>query len=139
MEEVGNPVVELVKYPSNVLESFGAGCLMDFRMKLAVEFLKSPLFQGTRASDGSFDGALLAVTALDLAEELVGLAAIRGWLEPLPTDNGELPPELRAQAKRTASFQVLQQMEGQRFMQDEQARVVPAAPVFPRPPSNRGH
>lgn len=130
----------LVKYPSNVLEVFGAGCLMDFRMKLAVELLKSPMFQFTGFSaDRGFTTRDFAVYALNLATELVTLSEERGLIESLPTDDGDLTPELRAQAKRTASFQVLQQIEGQKFMQDEQARVVPLAPMFKPPAGNRGH
>lgn len=112
---------------------------MDFRLKLAVELLKSPMFQIVPGASGEIVTSVIAECALDVATDLVRLAESRGLLEPLPTDNGELTPELRAQAKRTASFQVLQQMEGQKFMQDEQARVVPVAPMFKPPAGNRGH
>lgn len=120
-----------LRYPSNVLEGFGSGALLDLRARLAADFLKhSPMF-GHLSSNAPTErerAAEMSGFALMLADELLTQAEARGWVEPLPDDNGDLPPSLRAQARRTASFQALQQMEAQRFAQDEQARVVPMVP-----------
>lgn len=119
-------------YPSNVLEGFGSGCLLDLRVRLAVDLLKSPMFtsmsvDGMRAPEIPGECARFA---LDLATALMAEAESRGLVQPIPADNGELPDALRAQARRTASFQALQQIEGGRFVQEEQGRVVPQAPVL---------
>src|SRR5258708_3172289 len=113
-------------YPHNILEGFGNGAILDLRVRMANEFIKSPTF-----SDGMRDPKELATFALDLAEEITSIAAERGWLEPLP-EGGELSQWLRDQARCTASYQALQQLEGNRFVQGEQARVVPVAPVIDR-------
>jgi len=109
-------------YAHNVLEGFGNGCIMDLRVRMANELLKSPAFM-----DISNVPAELAEFALDLAEEITSQAAERGWLVPIPED-GELTPALKNQARLTASYSVLQQIEGQKFAQGEQGQVIPAAP-----------
>lgn len=111
-------------YPHNVLEGFGNGAILDLRVRMANDFIKSPwlqtLYPGTPVKE-------IATLALNLAEEITAQAAELGWLTPLP-EGGELPQWLRDQAKVTASYQVCQQLEGQRFAQGEQGKVVPAAP-----------
>ena len=129
-------------YNHNALEGFGAGCLMDLRVRLAIEFLKhSPMYAPTVGLPGTLldprclSPAEAAIHALGVATALLDVADERGLIEPLPED-GELSPELRAQAKRNASFQALQQIEGQRFMQNETSgisRVVPMAPGMKKP------
>lgn len=115
-------------YPHNVLEGFGNGAILDLRVRMANDFIKSPFFRTLGAKDGEIaSAAYIATFALDLAEEITAQAADRGWLTPLP-EGGELPQWLRDQAKVTASYQVCQQLEGQRFAQGEQGKVVPAAP-----------
>lgn len=121
-------------YPHNVLEGFGNGALLDLRVRMANDFIKSPAFPALHAEltgimeDQNCSVAkAVALFALDLAEEITAIATERGWLAPLP-EGGELPQWLRDQAKVTASYQVCQQLEGQRFAQGEQGKVVPAAP-----------
>lgn len=131
-EENGSPKVDQIMYPHNCLEAFGNGCLMDLRVRFAFELLKSPMFvgAGVPVADGlpAHTPNTCAVFALELACELMAEASKRGLVQPLPEDGGELTPALRDQARRTASFQALQQIEGAKFVQDEQARVVPVAP-----------
>lgn len=124
-------------YPHNVLEGFGNGAILDLRVRMANEFMKSPvltamadeLTRRLRADSKLTVEKSIATFALDLAEEVTAQAAERGWLCELPED-GELTPALRNQAKVTASYNVLQQIEGNRFAQDQQGKVVPAAPIL---------
>lgn len=124
-------------YPNNILEGFASGALLDLRVRMAIGFInQSPIFHEAylaALNDGECSVENLpkvaASIALDLAEEITSQAAERGWLEPLtgPEDT-EIGEALRAQAKRTAAYQVLQQLGGQKFAQEEQGKVVPAAP-----------
>lgn len=123
----------LPRYQHNVLEAFGSGCLLDLRVRLAADFLKhSPMFGEIPTHSEGPDGLPreFACFALDLATALLSEADRRGLIEPIPEDNGDLDAPLRAQAKRTASYQALQQLEAQKFVQDEAGRVVPQAPRF---------
>lgn len=123
MDKIANSAP--VKYPHNVLEGFGTGCLLDLRVRLAIGFLNtSPLFTDYVVNTPA---AEVAAYALDMAEELLSQAQSRGWIDPLPVD-GELTGQLRLQAKRTASYQALQQVEGQRAMADAASPLVPMAP-----------
>jgi len=131
-----------VKYPHNILEGFGNGCLMDLRVRIALDLLKAPLFANMLADglpnvgkvdagqdNGVADPSDIAGFALDLAAELMWDAERRGWVDTLPDDDG-LNRQVRLQAARTARYQVWQQLAGTRQMQDEQNRVSPVAPVF---------
>lgn len=131
MGEKGDGISTGMLYPDNVLEAFRNGCLLDLRVRLAVSFLNtSPLFYGLASGDTKD----IAKYALTLAEDLLRQAAERGWLEPLPApEDTELDAQLRAQAKRTATYQMLQQLEAQKVAAAEQSGIVPVAPrVGPR-------
>lgn len=126
-----------VKYPHNVLEGFANGCLLDFRARVALQLLtSSPVFQGV-ALGTQIDRApqlpkYLAGMALELADELLKQAAEKGWVDPIP-NNDEISASLRKQARRTAEYQVQQQLHGNRIAQEEQSgRVVPVAPQIQR-------
>lgn len=116
-------------YRQNVLDGFPNGCLLDLRVRFALEILRGPLLQGIAGADGTFDPKVVAGIALDLTTELLALAESRGLVEPLPTDTN-LPEDVRQQAERVAGFQVLQQLAGQRIAQREQGAVV--SPFGPR-------
>lgn len=119
-------------YPHNEIDGFSSGVMLDLRVRLAVGFLNSsPLFYGVGQVFTSPELETLpracASLSLKLAEELLELASARGWVTPLPED-GVLTPRLRAQAKLSASFQALQQLEAQKFGSAELASaIVPAA------------
>ena len=99
-----------MKYPHNALEGFSNGCIMDLRMRFAMEYLKSGAIEpATPSIDAEY--------ALELAERFFINAEERGWVSPL-TDNGELNRALRMQARRSAKFQAMQQIEAQRTMQE---------------------
>lgn len=123
-------------YPHNVLEGFGNGAILDLRVRMANDFIKSPALPALHAEltrimeDEKCSAAkALALFALDLAEEITAIAEDRGWVAPLP-EGGELPQFLKDQAKCNASYNVLQQLEGARFAASEQNRVLPTAPGF---------
>jgi hypothetical protein len=120
-----------MKYPSNVLEGFGTGALLDLRVRLAVDFLKSPMFTHTDRIHGPDAAHVLAVFALDVAAELLAVSESRGLVEPLPDDDG-LNRQLRLQAARTARYSVWQQLAGARVAAEEQPRVGPAGPLAGR-------
>lgn len=76
-------------YLGNVLSSFEAGVQLDLRVKMAMDFLKSPMFEGSRsvselAATASESANLNARYALDLADSLLKHAGERGWVKPLP-------------------------------------------------------
>jgi hypothetical protein len=118
-------------YPSNVLEGFGTGCLLDLRVRLAVDFLKSPMFEGMAVTAEEILPKACAWFALEVSTELLALAEARGLVEPLPDDD-VLNRQLRLQAARTARYSVWQQLAGARVAAEEQPRVgpVPGGRVF---------
>lgn len=133
----------MIKYPSNELDGFASGAMLDLRVRFAMNLLQhSPMFQGAFAEYGSAgatdeqDAALpkeVATIALDTATELLDLAEKRGLVEQFNDYDTEPTDRMRAQAKRVAAWQVLQQLEAQRFAQNEQtgiSRVMPMAPGF---------
>lgn len=122
-------------YPHNVLEGFGNGCLLDLRVRMAADYLNGPMFANVvsdlirahakgEASDETIDafGSLMAAIALDTATALLDMGRNAGLVTPLP-EGPELDALLRAQAARTARFQVLQQIEAQKAAQEEGSRL----------------
>lgn len=116
-----------LRYPHNPLEGFGNGCILDLRVRLASNFLQNSPRYRANADGGMISPHDAAEDALELAGELMRQAEARGWIGALD-ESGELTPSLRAQAKRTASFATLQQLEQSKFAQNEMGRVVPMAP-----------
>jgi hypothetical protein len=95
-------------------------------VRLAIDFLKAPSFEFSLS--GMEPDKAVALTLL-LAEEILAQGAARGWVTPLSQD-GEIGPELRAQAKRNALYQVVQQLEANKAAQAEQSAIaVPVAPI----------
>lgn len=116
---------EGVLYPHNVLEGFQNGCLLDLRVRLAVEIAKSPVCQGMASMWNSPILAAdippqIAIFALNLAEAITAEAESRGWIQPLPTDT-QLDDVVESQAKRTGQFQAAQQHYAQKHMADLQS------------------
>jgi hypothetical protein len=116
-----------MRYPHNPLEGFGNGANLDLRVRIALNLLQHSTRYHVQANGAMISPADAAGDALDVAGALLEEAERRGWVAPLE-EAGELSPALRAQAKRSAAFGILQQIEGSKFAQDEQARVVPMAP-----------
>jgi hypothetical protein len=94
-------------YWGDVLQSFANGVQLDLRVKLAVDFLKSPAFQGAEANPEA-----AASRALTLATELLEQAQAAGLVKPLPDDD-----ELNAAMKRHLSRNVRAQLYGQEAAQ----------------------
>jgi hypothetical protein len=123
-------------YPSNVLEGFGTGALLDLRVRFAMDLLKSPLFsnvvaEGVEFRDDITTAGGIAEHALDIAVALLAQAENRGLVESLPDDDG-LNRQLRLQAARTARYSVWQQLAGARVAAEEQPRVGPVGPLAGR-------
>lgn len=116
-------------YPSNVLEGFGTGALLDLRVRFAMQLLTGPLYANVVAEGvelGTGDNArAIAVHALDVSAAFFEVSEERGLVEPLPDDDG-LNRQLRLQAARTARYSVWQQLAGARVAAEEQPRVGPA-------------
>lgn len=117
-EEVAAPKL----YPQDDINGFQNGVCMDLRVRLAVDFLKAHPAQGTPRDAAAY--------VLELADELLTQAEAQGWVTPL--GDGKLTEVEKNQAKRLGAFQVYQQLGGQAAAQEEQSRVVPAAPSIKR-------
>lgn len=127
------------KYPHNVLEAFGLGALLDLRVRMAFNFMQhSPaVAEVTRAAMLNLPKERIeelpvwtAKFCLAVADEILKQGLEAGLVEPLPDPaDTSIGDELRAQAARTATYQVLQQIEGAKAEQREQAgQVIPVAP-----------
>lgn len=121
------------KYWGNVLSAFEAGVQMDLRLRLAMDFLKSPYFEGGPGvhPDAQRDAAL----ALDLATALVEEAAARGMLKPMP-ETGEINAALRHHVERTVRVNAHGQITGQRIMREENSGVMAAGASIMHPGLN---
>lgn len=111
-------------YPLPTLTAIGDGCLMDARMKLAMDILKSPNFINdmlARADDGVDISP--AQQALTVAEELFLGAATMGWVAPLETLGTEPSAGEVNHVKRNAHAQVVGQMHAGKVSQDNQPSV----------------
>ena len=115
-----------MKYPANELDSFATGVKMDLRVRLAIEFLKSPSLQGVVHV---FPADKVAEYSLELAEALLLQADAKGLLEALD-DDAKLSERAIKHAKRIGAFNVHQQLGANEAAQDAQSRVVPAAPAI---------
>jgi hypothetical protein len=110
-------------YFGSATQNFENGVIMDLRVKMAVDFLKTGDFAGMHASDA-------ANKALDLADALLDAADARGLLLPLPDDNSLNAP-LRRQLERNCRMQAFQQNAMQRIAVEEAPRVMPGVPMAP--------
>lgn len=108
------------KYWGNVLNAFEAGLQLDLRVRLAVDFLKSPYFSASTGTPRE-----IAEHALNLATELLEVSADRGLVKDLP-DNGEINAPLRHHIERGVRAGAHQQAIGQRVMRDEAGGLMPA-------------
>lgn len=141
--------VDAPRYPHNSLEGFGNGCLLDLRVRFAMQLLAtSPMYAGgkvtivceTDAQGLARDAATIAATpgtlathALDTATALFERAESRGLIEPLP-DHSEISTPARNQARRLGAFEVAKQLGAQQYAQEQQSRVsIPQSPIAGRP------
>lgn len=94
-----------VLYLGDVLASFGNGCQLDLRVRLAIQFMTG-------------GGITDPITALDSATQLLDLATKRGLLKPMPEDDGLSKP-MRTHIRRGVRVQIAQQVCQQEIVQDE--------------------
>lgn len=143
-----NPRKEML-YPHNVLEAFGNGCLLDLRVRMAVNLLQhSPIFEGVAvaAAGAEIRGVKdawsrmpvdVAGAALAIADEILRLGEEAGMVKPLPDDD-EISVAVKRQATRTGKFSARQQLAGQKEAQEmaSGALAVPGNSIpFNRKPS----
>jgi hypothetical protein len=112
-------------YPLPTLTAIGDGCLMDARMKLAMDILKSPNFINDMLLRQEDDNTALppAMAALTLAEDLFYLAKVRCWVAPLETLGTKPSADEVDHVKRNAHAQVVGQMHANTVSQDNQPSV----------------
>jgi hypothetical protein len=120
-------------YRQSALNGFENGCLLDLRVRIAMDLLKGPLFANVVAEGVEFppmesSPGGIACHALDIASELLKQAEARGWVDPLPDDGG-LNRAGRLQASRVGRFGAVQQMEAQKAMAEDQGRVSAVGPL----------
>ncbi len=99
--------------PDNPLDGFRNGCLLDLRVRLAMELLvHSNAWVYMRSPDArqAYSPKFAATAALDTATELFDLAESRGLVKPL----GEVDEHLMAHIRRQVVYQIETQKEQQR-------------------------
>lgn len=103
----------------NVLEAFRNGCLLDLRVRLAMELLAhSPSLVDVVLTP---DPRELALKALDVATELFSIAQERGLVKPL----GEIDEHLEAHIRRQVTYQLMTAKE-QKKQSEEAGRIAQA-------------
>lgn len=107
------------RYFGDVLGSYANGVQLDLRVKLAVDFLKSPWAGQHVHCD---EPAALATAALDLASDLMALAHERGLVAPLP-DSDELSAPQRRHIRRSVRAQVVSQLAGPEIAAEESPKL----------------
>ena len=118
-----------MEYPDNSLEGFRNGALLDLRVRYAMDLLKSEAvgligqiaFDVDEEGDSGSSTRMVAEIALDLADAVLGCAEVRGWVKPLESGLSEA---VERQAALTGAFGALQQVEGQKYAQGLQSKVV---------------
>ena len=105
-------------YFGDVLQAWNNGVQLDLRVKLAIEFLKSP-------NDWHGTPAEVAKNALDLSDALIAESASRGLIKDLPDDD-ELTQPMRRHIRRNMRAQNYQQVAGQEIAREESPAVQPA-------------
>jgi hypothetical protein len=107
------------RYFGDVLGSYANGVQLDLRVKLAVDFLKSPWAQShpTHAHPGD-----LATAALDLSTALFEVAAERGLMAALP-DTDELSSPMRRHIRRQVRAQIVGQVATQEIAGEEAPKI----------------
>lgn len=114
-------------YFGDVIGSYANGVQLDLRVKLAVDFLKSPVFQGVEWTPKES-----AVRALDMATELLNEATKRDLVKDLP-DTDELSGPMRKHIRRQVRAQIVGQVAGQTIMAEEQPSVMAGPVAVPTP------
>jgi hypothetical protein len=95
-------------YPGNVLNALNDGCVMDLKMRLAIEFAKAMLASGPDESPEDVAGF-----AASTADFLVKLCEDNAWIEAVP-EGAEIPSVVKNQVKRNAAAQAIAQFHAKK-------------------------
>jgi hypothetical protein len=134
-------------YPANPANSFDTGAMLDLRVRIAFDLLKSPMYEGVCLKAASMEELekqpeVLARHALDTASALIALSEERDLVRPLPMDDPDSPlskedmERMTDQAGLMGAFQAASQNTAteivQRFQREKQSGIaVPRAPGSP--------
>jgi hypothetical protein len=116
-----------VTYFGDVIGSYALGVQLDLRVKLAVDFLKSPVIAEV-AKNPNHSPQSLATFALDLATQLIEVAEDRGLIADMPETDGLSAP-MRKHIRRQVRANVVGQVCGQQIMAEETPSIDARAPV----------
>lgn len=94
-------------YFGDVIGSYANGLQLDLRVKLAVDFLKSPIIAEV-AKNPNHSPQSLSIFALDLATQLLEVADERGLIADMPEDDGLSSP-MRRHIRRQVRAQIVGQ------------------------------
>lgn len=117
-----------LKYPVPYLNALPDGCVMDLRVRLAAEILKTPGY--LRHFDLISPGHAprdIASGALDIAEALYAEAEKRQLIEDLP-NHADLTKDELNHIRRQAAGNVIGQLHAQEVARKEQGSTVMTAP-----------
>lgn len=119
---------EAMKYPSNVLTAIENGCVLDLRVKLAVQFLTGDGITALDFDTCELPAAEHAAYALDLASALLDLAESRGLVKQLP-EYGELPRSVRLHIERNVRAHLEQNAAAERIGREGASAIRVASPM----------
>lgn len=135
-------------YPSNVIDGFAMGTLLDLRARIALDILRSPLGAALAkqefsrphglSSDCTVNAAPIAAAICNVAQTLVGCFEDAGWARPIP-EGDELNAALEKHARRLGRFQCQQQIGGNKEAQESQNRIAPVGASAVPPGGMPGH
>jgi len=122
-----------LKYPTPYLNALPDGCVMDMRVKFAMEIIKTPGFMrqfdllnnATHAAQNS--PADVSALALSISNALYEQAYHQGLIEDLPS-HADLTKDELNHIRRQAAGNVLGQLHAQKVAQTEQSSQVMQAP-----------
>jgi hypothetical protein len=123
-------------YPGNVLNALNDGCVMDLRVRLAIQFIVGGMIPVPPGPDCVLAEPSQAVAffALDVAERLVALGVERGYIAAMP-EGHEIPGVVKSQVKRSAEAQAIAQHHGAKVLRDLDG---PLGPINRSPISMHG-
>jgi hypothetical protein len=120
-----------LKYPTPYLNALPDGCVMDMRVKLAMEIIKTPGYIKIFAAQNTSDDETAknaSACALNIAEALYAEAERRQLVEDLPS-HADLTKDELNHIRRQAAGNVIGQLHAQKVAASEQASQVMQAPA----------
>jgi hypothetical protein len=114
-------------YFGDVIGSYNNGVQLDLRVKLAVDFLKSPVI-AQLANNPDHSPQSLSTFALDLATQLLEVADERGLIADMP-ETDEISSPMRKHIRRQVRAQIVGQVSAQQIGAEEQPSINTSSPV----------